>query len=240
MSKVNHGVPEGLVPVGVNRSPANAPSASLQAVGRVGIVGANAAGIGIAMSLVDADLPVTIFELDRASLRTGIAIARASYADAVLHGKLTAAARERRMALLAGSVNFHHLKDCDLVIDAVSTEMDAKLSLFRRLDETVKPGAILVTCTSPARVDHLAAGTRRAGEVFGLHLPSPAHVGETWTLIPGKASNGQSLATVLALVQHLGKACAVSGNLGSDAGQEGAMPRVEHAAIPWQVEQIVE
>jgi 3-hydroxyacyl-CoA dehydrogenase len=240
MSRLHHEAQAGFALAAVNRPATNALPLMPHGVRRVGIVGANATGIGIAMSLLDADIPVTVFELERASLDKGIATARSAYGAAVAQGRLAAASRERRMGLLAGTINFHHLKDCDLVIEAVSTELGIKAELFRRLDDTVKPGAILVTCSSPASVDHLAACTRRAGEVIGLQLSSPAHVGETWTLNPGKASAGQSLATVLALVQHLGKACAVSGNLGSDAGHAGAMPRIEHGGLAWQVSRIVE
>ncbi|MGH8853527.1 MAG: 3-hydroxyacyl-CoA dehydrogenase family protein [Telluria sp.] len=234
MSKVNHEVLDVLAQFAMDRPPVKGLPVTPHTVRRVGIVGANPTGIGIAMSLLDADIPVTVFELERASLDMGIALARSAYQDAVLDGRLTTAGRERRMALLAGSINFHHLKDCDLVIDTVSTDIEVKGKLFRRLDQTVKPSAILVTCTSPAGVDHLAASTRRAGEVLGVHLSSPPHVGETWTLIPGKRSSGQALATVVALVQQLGKACVVSGDWDSDAG------RAEADAVPWQVDQAMD
>lgn len=239
MSKVNHELQAALAHVAPSRPANNALPATPQTVGRVGIVGANTLGIGVALRLLEADIPVTVFELDRASLGEGIAMARSAFQDAGQDGE-PATARERRMALLAGTINFHHLKECDLVIEAVSTDFKSKGKLFRRLDETVKPGAILVTGTSPSRVDQLAACTRRAGEVMGLQVSRPAHAGETWTLVPGKASAGQALATVVALVQHLGKACAVSSELGSGAGHENGNEDIEHHATAWQVERIVE
>ena len=240
MNKLNLEVHDGLAAVPVGRSQVNGLSTTPHTVRRVGIVGANTTGIGIAMSLLDADVPVTIFDLERASIGKGIAMARAGYQDAVRHGRLDAGGGERRMALLAGCVNFHHLKDCDLVIEAVPTDSGSKASLFRRLDDTVKPGAILMTCTSPTRIDQLAASTRRAGEVLGLHLSCPPGVGETWTLVPGKGSSGETLATVVALAQHLGKACVVSGSPGGDASHESSTWGVEGDAVPWQVDQIME
>lgn len=233
MSRSNQEMQAGLAHVATNRSTTNALPMTPHTVRRVGIVGANATGIGIAMSLLDADIPVTVFELERATLGEGIATVRSAYAAAVSQGRLAAASRDRRMGLLAGTINFHHLKDCDLVIEAVSTEPGIKAELFRRLDQTVKPGAILVSCTSPGKVDHLAGATRRAGEVFGLQLSSPAHVGETWTLIPGKASAGPSLASVVGLAQHLGKACVVSGSWSGDAG-------LDTSTRPWDLDQAVE
>lgn len=180
MSMINHEVQDGLAP---------------PAIKRVGILGASTIGVGIAMQLLEADIPVTIFDVERSSLDEGLAVLR--------HGAPDAACRDRRMALLAGTVNFHHLKDCDLVFEAVSTDIEVKEKLFGRLDQVVKPGAILVTCTSANDVDHLAGFTRRRGEVLGLHVPSPPDLGATWTPTPGKGSSIQSLATVTALVQEL-------------------------------------
>lgn len=210
MSNLHHELQPGLAPAAANRPAPTAP----QAIGRVGIVGATASGMAIALNLVDAGIPVTVFELERATLDLEFAKAHLA-SDAAL-------ARGRRSGLLAGTVNFHHLKDCDLVIEAVSTDLAAIGELFRRLDQTVKQGAMLVTCTAPSRVEQLAACTRRMGEVLGLHLSRPAHVGETWTLIPGKASAGPSLATMVALAQSLGKACVVSGSWSADVDQGGS------------------
>ncbi|SFC90089.1 3-hydroxyacyl-CoA dehydrogenase NAD-binding domain-containing protein [Massilia yuzhufengensis] len=240
MSKMNHELQAALAHVAVKQPAAQGLPDAAHTIGRVGIVGANPAGIGIAMSLLDADIPVTVFELTKQVLDVAIAQARSAYHMAVEQGGLAAAARDRRMALLAGSINFHHLKDCDVVIDALATDSGTKARLFRKLDQTARPGAILVSCVSPGAVDRLAASTRRAGEVVGLQLSCPAQVGQTWTLVPGTASAGQALATLIALVQHLGKACVVAGDLGGDASQAGALQRGEEGAMPWRVDQIVE
>ncbi len=231
MSNVQHEMQAGVADAAANRPAMNGLPMAPHTIRRIGIVGANATGMGIAMNLIEADIPVTIFELERTPLDEGIAAARSAYQAAVAQGRLAATARDRRMGLLAATINFHHLKDCDLVIEAVSAEPGSKGELFRRLDHTVKQGAMLVTCTSPAKVEYLAACTRRMGEVLGLHLSRPAHVGETWTLIPGKASAGQSLATMVALAQYLGKACVVSGGWSADADHGGGTRswRVDHA-----------
>ena len=179
-------------------------------IGRVGIVGATPMSVGIAMRLLDADVPVTLWEQERASLAQGIALARSTYQDAVAQGTLAPQARERRMALLAGTVNFHHLKDCDLVIDVACTDTTARESLFHRLDQVTKPGAILMTRVSQG-VDSLARCTRRAGEVLGLHVPSPGSPDRAWELVPGTWTSRETLATLIALAGKLRQAVAVSG-----------------------------
>ena len=152
-------------------------------VGRVGIIGANAMGAGIAINLLKAGIPVTLFELGRAALDQGMALAGSA---------------DRHLALLAGTVNFHHLKDCDLIIEAVCTDMAGKEKLFRRLDQVAKPGAILLTLASKGGVERIAGCTRRSGEVLGLHCTGPADAGGTWEVVCGRGSSAQSLATAIA------------------------------------------
>ena len=233
MSKLQQVMQAGAAQAALNPPAPNLLTTPAHHLRRVGIVGASATGLSIAMDLIEADIPVTLFELGRASLDRATATARAAYAAAVTQGRLAGSARDRRMGLLACAVNFHHLKDCDLVIEAVSAEPGSKGELFRRLDQTVKQGAILLTCTSPARVEQLAACTRRMGQVLGLHLSRPAHAGQTWTLVPDKASDGQSLATLVALAQHLGKACVVAGSWSGETEQGGS-------SRSWQVEHVLE
>ncbi len=172
-------------------------------VGRVGIVGANAASLGIVTRLLDAGVPVTLFEPGRDALDDLVALARAGYAAAVARGELASRERDRRLALLAGTVNFHHLKDCDLIVDAVLTDCASKETLFRRLDQVAKPDAVLATLAKDVSVDLLAGYTRRARDVLGLHLAQPPAVGEVWTPMPGRDTSDATLNTVSALARKL-------------------------------------
>lgn len=191
---------------------ADLPAHGARTIGRVGIIGANAMSLGIAVSLLDADVPVTLFERERASLDQAIELARSGYRTAVAQGKLGPDERDRHMALLAGTVNFHHLKDCDLIVDAACTDRAGKENLFRRLDQVARSGAVLATLTSDASIDHIAGCTRRAGDVLGLHVSGSSNTGEIWQIVPGKDTSGASLATVIALARKLHLVAAVPGS----------------------------
>lgn len=188
------------------RHVALAPDHAARPVGRVGIIGATTAGAGIAMRLLDACIPVTVFDTERASLDRTLATARSRYQDAVANGDLAAEARDRRLALLAATLHFHHLKDCDLLIDALATEIGAKEKLLRRLDEVAKPGAVLMTCDANCDIDHLARISRRQGEVLGLRFPSSANEIGAWECVRGRGTSEEALATASALVRNLRKA----------------------------------
>lgn len=191
-------------------------------VGRVGIIGANAIGIGIAASLLEAGVPVTLFELERESLDRGIALARPEPGGC-----------DRRSALLAGTVNLHHLKDCDLIVDAVDADRAGKEKLFRRLDQVAKPGAVLMTHAPHASVDHLAWCTRRPADVLGLHVETSPASGETWKLVRGKDTSDQTLGTVTALARKLPRLPAVS-----DLCHR--MPADAHGAAAWEIDRALD
>jgi 3-hydroxyacyl-CoA dehydrogenase len=180
-----------------------------QAIGRVGIIGANTTSVGIAMRLLATDVPVTLYEFRRDSLDSGIALARSGYRNAVTKGGLSHDRRDRCMGLLAGTVNFHHLKDCDLIIDATWSSKADKEKLFRQLDQVAKFGAVLMTDVSEVSVDHIAGWTRRPGDVLGLHGESSGNLGKTWTIVPGTDTSSASLARVTALAQRLHNAAIV-------------------------------
>lgn len=211
-----------------------APGVAARPIGRAGIIGANAIGVGIAMDLLEAGVPVTLFELERTTLDAVIARVRAAYGHSVAKGELAPEARDRRMALLAGTINFHHLKDADLIVDTVPAAMPAREQMFRRLDQTARRGAVLTTARALDGVDRLAACTRRQGEVLGLRLPDPADTEQVWELVPGRGTSEASLATVIALARQLHKTAALGAANAMCPAAQG------EAAAAWQVDQIQE
>lgn len=166
-------------------------------IGRVGIIGANNVGIGIAKALLEADIPVTMFD-QRDALDRGLALLRAACTQA--DDK-----RDRCLALFSATPRFHHLKDADLILEVMPAETEAKERFFRWLDEIGKPDAILVTHASGARLDRIARLTRRPADVLGLDFSHPDNSDEPVKLVCGRETSGDTSATVLALLGRIGK-----------------------------------
>lgn len=194
-----------LAPVRGNGAAGLAAGDAARPVRRVGIMGAGTAGMDIAMQLLEADIPVTVFELARESLDQATASVRSHYQDLFVDGDLAAHQRDRRVALLAGTVNLHHLKDCDVIVDALDVDMGIKGRVLRRLNEVARHDAVLVTCMSNAAVDQVAGLARFPGNVLGLRVLNGESALQTWEFVSGKATSGQALATATALVRNLCK-----------------------------------
>lgn len=195
--------PERTIERFVDLSPDHTP----RPVVKVGIIGATSIGVDLAMRLLDAGIPVTLLDRERASLDKALAHSREH--DAATNSEPATGTRFRRVALLAATLYFHHLKDCDLIIDTVATEIGVKEKLFRLLDEVARPNAILVACnSSPDIINYFAGITRRQGEVLGLRFLSPATEIDKSTFVRGRGTSGDTLATVTALFQKLHKVSA--------------------------------
>jgi 3-hydroxyacyl-CoA dehydrogenase len=180
-------------------------------IDRVGIVGAGTMGGGIAMSFVNAGLPVTLLETTQVALDRGLHNIRRNYESALRKGSLTEASLERRLALIEPTLQYEPLRDVDLVIEAVFEDLAAKRRVFERLDATVKRGAILASNTSTLDLDAIARFTKRPQDVIGLHFFSPANIMRLLEVVRGAETADDTLATAMALAKTIGKIAVVSG-----------------------------
>ena len=187
------------------------PGTPVRPVARVAVIGAGTMGRGIAMTFLNAGLPVTLLETTQQALDQGLAAVRENYGAQVAKGKLGPEQLERRMGLLRATLRYQDLKDADLAIEAVFEDMAVKEQVFRALDEVMKPGAILASNTSTLDLDRIASFTRRSQDVVGLHFFSPAQVMRLLEVVRGAKTAKDVLATVMSLGKTLRKTCVVSG-----------------------------
>ncbi len=175
------------------------------------VIGAGTMGGGIAMSLVNAGIPVTLIETKQDALDRGVATIRKNYASTVSKGRLRQDEMDKRLALITPSLDLAAAREADVVIEAVFERMDVKQELFRKLDAIAKPGAILATNTSTLDVDQIAAVTARPQDVIGTHFFSPANVMRLLEVVRGKQTAKDVLATTLRLGKQIRKVPVVSG-----------------------------
>jgi 3-hydroxyacyl-CoA dehydrogenase len=182
-----------------------------RSIHRVGVIGAGTMGGGITMSFINAGLPVVLLESSQDALERGLAAIRRNYQGALRKGSLTESSLEERLALITPTLEYQRLRDLDLVVEAVFERMDVKQQVFQKLDEVVRPGAILASNTSTLDLDAIARFTRRPQDVLGLHFFSPANVMRLLEVVRGGATADDVLVTAMALAKRLGKIAVISG-----------------------------
>ena len=178
---------------------------------RTAVIGAGTMGAGIAVSLADAGLPVQLLERDAAAADAGLERVTAIYHRQATRGRLTEAQVRERLARIAATADWSVLRNADLVVEAAFEDFAVKAEIFRRLDDLLPAGAVLASNTSYLDLDALAAVTRRAQDVLGLHFFSPANVMKLLEIVRGKRTAPDVLATGLALAAKLGKQPVVAG-----------------------------
>ena len=180
-------------------------------VKKAAVIGAGTMGGGIAMSLVNAGIPVTLVDMTDEAVSKGLKKIKDNYAATVSKGRLKQEDMDKRMSLIKTSTRVEEAKDADIIIEAVFERMDVKQDMFKKLDAIAKPGAILASNTSTLDVDQIAAVTKRPQDVIGTHFFSPANVMRLLEVVRGKKTAKDVLATTMKLGKSMKKVPVVSG-----------------------------
>ena len=145
-------------------------------VSKVGVVGCGLMGHGIAQICAQAGWDVVVRELSQEKLDAGIAKIEKQLSKAVQKGKVEQGDADAVRGRIQGTLDYADLAECDLVIEAITEDLDAKLEMWREVDGVVKDEAFFATNTSSLPVSEQAAATGRPDRFLGLHFFNPAQV----------------------------------------------------------------
>jgi 3-hydroxyacyl-CoA dehydrogenase len=216
-------------------------------VASVAVVGAGLMGAGIAMTLLNADLTVTLIEKQSDALAAAVKRIRAAFARDIQKGRLSQETAAYRLGCLIPATTIDAAADADLVIEAVFEEIDVKRAVFGELDRVAKHSAILASNTSGIDLNVIAGFTGRPERVVGLHFFSPANIMKLVEVVRGAATAPEVLATAMAFVKKIGKVGVVAGVCDGFIGNRifeeylrQAYFLIEEGALPQQVDRALE
>jgi 3-hydroxybutyryl-CoA dehydrogenase len=142
-------------------------------INKIGVLGCGLMGSGIAQVSAQAGFVTTVVEANDELLQRGLGSLRKMLEGLVSRGKMDAKAKDDVLGRVAGTTRLEDLKDCDLVIEAITENQSLKNETFAKLDRICPPHALLASNTSSCNVTAMAAATRRPGQVLGLHFFNP-------------------------------------------------------------------
>ena len=171
----------------------------------VAVIGCGLMGAGIAEVSARAGFTTYVREVSDDLLQKGLARIKGSLAKAVDRGKLEASERDAILGRIQGVIDIDRLADCDLVIEAIVENLDAKRQLFQNLDEKVKDTAIFASNTSSLTITQLAMTTQRPGQVVGLHFFNPVPRMKLVEVVKTLLTDEQSVERVTAWSREIGK-----------------------------------
>jgi 3-hydroxyacyl-CoA dehydrogenase len=218
----------------------------LRPIETAAIVGAGTMGGGIAMSFAEFGFPVKLLEVSQEALDRGLARIRSNYETSVKRGSLTEAEMQRRLKLIEPVNSYDDIAQCDVVIEAVFERIPVKQEVFKKLDEVMKPGALLYSNTSGIDIDIMANATKRPQDIAGTHFFAPANVMKLFEVVKGAKSAPDTLATGMALGRRIGKISAMAGNGDGFVANRSRTPfgtemniMVEEGALPEEVDKVM-
>ncbi|MBD3170110.1 MAG: 3-hydroxybutyryl-CoA dehydrogenase [candidate division Zixibacteria bacterium] len=172
---------------------------------KIGVVGCGQMGSGIAEVAAKAGLDVVSREVSDDLLAKGKAKIEKSLGRAVDKGKLSAEDRDAILGRIKFTTSLDDMGDRDLVVEAVTEDLQVKLKIFLELDKACKPETVLASNTSSLSITELAAGTSRPDKFIGLHFFNPVPVMKLVEVVKTVASSEEVTDSAKAFAEKCGK-----------------------------------
>ncbi|WP_272985192.1 3-hydroxyacyl-CoA dehydrogenase family protein [Leeuwenhoekiella blandensis] len=172
----------------------------------IAVIGAGTMGNGIAHTFAQNGFKVNLIDVSDAALKKGIATVTKNLDRQVAKEVLTEAQKNDTLLNIALLTDLKEgVSTADLVVEAASEKLAIKLDIFEKLDNFCKPNTILASNTSSISITQIAAATKRAEQVIGMHFMNPVPVMKLVEIISGYSTSQETLATVTKLAEQLGK-----------------------------------
>jgi 3-hydroxybutyryl-CoA dehydrogenase len=173
---------------------------------KVGVIGSGQMGSGIAQVCASFGLDVILVDIQQVQLDKAQKGILASLDKLESKGALPAGSDAKQIAArLRFEPSLGSLKDCDLVIEAVSENEALKTKIFRELDEITKATCVLASNTSSIPITRLATTTGRPDKVIGMHFMNPVPLMKLVEVIPAMTTAPEISERIIALAVGLGK-----------------------------------
>ena len=172
---------------------------------RVGVVGAGQMGSGIAQVVAARGISVVLNDISEEALQKGLKTVETSCDRLIKKEKMSAEDKQKLLSCIETSVKLEAFKDCDVVIEAATEDLELKLKIFENLDQATSPQAILCTNTSSISITKIASVTSRPENVAGMHFMNPVPLMKLVEGIRGLQTSDACFEKVGAFAEDLGK-----------------------------------
>jgi 3-hydroxybutyryl-CoA dehydrogenase len=176
----------------------------------ISVVGAGQMGAGIAQVCAQGGYTVLLVDAASERAQAGKAGIEKQLTRLCDKGKLDATQRDAILTRVEVSSAELAYPRSDLVIEAASESRELKFAIFEQADALTRPGTILASNTSSISITLLAARTKRAERVVGMHFMNPVPVMKLVEIVRGLRTSEETLSTIRALGEKLNKTLIVS------------------------------
>jgi 3-hydroxybutyryl-CoA dehydrogenase len=172
---------------------------------RVGVLGSGLMGSGIAQVAAVAGYDTAVRDIAQPILDKARAGIEKSLAKFVEKGKLQAADRDAALQRLSYTTTTADLESCDIVVEAVTEDLELKNALWKELDGLCGAGTIFASNTSSLTIAAMAAATKRPDRVVGLHFFNPVPLMQLVEVVRTVTTSEETFRRAFAFARSLGK-----------------------------------
>ena len=140
---------------------------------KVGVLGCGLMGSGIAQVVATAGYPTVVKEVADDFLKKGMGAIERSLSKLAEKGTITPEKRTKALERLKGTTRFDELADCDMVIEAITENLQLKRETYATIDKIVKSGAVFASNTSSLSITEMMTATHRVDRFIGMHFFNP-------------------------------------------------------------------
>lgn len=170
------------------------------------VIGAGTMGNGIAHTFAQSGFKVSLVDVSQDALDRGLKTITTNLDRIIAKGNLT---EEQKAETLGNIATFTELKNAvgsaDLIVEAATENQDLKLKIFGQMDEFAPENCILATNTSSISITKIAAATKRADKVIGMHFMNPVPIMKLVEIIKGYSTSKETFDIIYDMSKTLGK-----------------------------------
>lgn len=195
----------------------------------IGVVGAGQMGQGIAQTAAQFGFSVCLADQNLESAQKGIQKISTMISKMVEKQKLSDVQGKAVLENLKPVASLSDLKDCDLIIEAVSENLDLKKKIWKEIDSSAKASAIFASNTSSISITELAAATKRPTQFGGMHFMNPVPIMKLVEGIRGIQTSAETFKIIRATAEKMGKTFVEARDMPGFAVNRILMPMINEA-----------
>lgn len=196
----------------------------------VSVIGAGTMGNGIAHVFAQNGFKVNLVDISQEQLDKAFSTISKNLDRQIAKAALTEDIKQSTLQNLTASTSVAEgVKNAELIVEAATENIDLKLKIFQQLDELAPADCILATNTSSISITKIAASTKRAGSVIGMHFMNPVPVMKLVEIINGYATKKEVTEKIVDLSKTLGKIPCVVNDYPGFIANRILMPMINEA-----------
>lgn len=196
----------------------------------IAVIGAGTMGNGIAHVFAQNGFKVNLIDVSAAALEKALQTIEKNLDRQLAKESITAAVKAQTLQHITTHTTLADgVKTAELIVEAATENISLKLKIFGELDQHAAPDAILATNTSSISITRIAAATKRAGKVIGMHFMNPVPVMKLVEIINGYATEKAVTDTIVQLSEQLGKVPCVVNDYPGFIANRILMPMINEA-----------